>query len=197
MTDNELIVACIEFPANRLPVARVVERFSVLVHKVISWTLRRYGRFSNENAEDIYQDFFFALFDNGRRILRSYDPGRGQVTTFFAALARNRSINFCKRSRMVSAVDPDWLEDEKYSPHRALEYRENQETLNRAVKGLTSRDQLFYKLYFAEFMPIEEIAEIMGTARDTVYSQKAKIVSKLRSAVTTLLADPISGGVHQ
>jgi RNA polymerase sigma factor (sigma-70 family) len=197
MNDSELIVACIESPAGRERVALFVERFSLLVHKVIGWTLRRYGLFSNENVEDLFQDFFYALLEDGQRILHSYDPGRAQVTTFFAALARNRSINFCKRSRAVSAMDPDWIEDEKYSPHRGVEYREQHEVLTRAVEGLTHRDRLFYRLYFDELVPIEEIAVIMGTAKDTAYSQKAKIVNKLRSAVTALVADPVHGGVHR
>jgi RNA polymerase sigma factor (sigma-70 family) len=61
------------------------------------------------------------------------------------------------------------------------------EQIGSLLSSLSVKERLFFKFYFEDCMPPEEIAGILGVTIDTVYSKKTKIIEKLKH----LLPKPI------
>lgn len=63
---------------------------------------------SREAAEDVTQEVFIALAQNGFR----YDPSRGSLSTYLYGIARNLVLHYHKRNRARSEVEIDSLEND-------------------------------------------------------------------------------------
>ena len=55
--------------------------------------------------------------------------------------------------------------------------------IHAVMNSASSKEQLFYSLYFEELVPPEEIAIILNISIDTVYSKKSKIIEKIKNAL--------------
>jgi RNA polymerase sigma factor (sigma-70 family) len=184
LSDAELVTACLDRPEDRETVRLFVLRFSRIALQTVRWTFLRYGRADLGNAPDVVQDVFVGLFDNDRKILGSYDAGKAQFATWFITIARNKAVNFLKKRRDVSLDAQDDVADEVSETLDAhMEYREQKDFISRAVLTLTEKERLFYHLYFEELAPPDTCAAILGTGTDTVYSQKAKVIGKIRDYI--------------
>ena len=77
---------------------------------------------------------------------------------------------------------------EQPSPFEQSLNRERAAHVTRLMDSLSDKDKLFFKLYFADGLSPETVAERMGISIKTVYSKKHKITAKLEA----LLGDPQS-----
>lgn len=62
----------------------------------------------------------------------------------------------------------------------SLFHQEEERTLCEALAKLSSRERLMIELHFRQGLPAEEVAEILKISGGAVYTQKSRLLEKLR-----------------
>jgi len=144
--------------------------------------LFNYGRkFSADEGliEDVIQDIFVALWQQGDSRVRSLD---GYLfTSFRNNLLRKISLN---RQRGAELLNGDYHFELELAPDQQLisnERRdENARKIARAVAELTARQREFIFLRFYQQLSYEEISAVMDISVKAVYKLAARAIQLLR-----------------
>ena len=136
---------------------------------------------SPEVAEELVQDVFLALWRN-----REEAGTRGCIRTWLYAAIRNQSLNHLRHERIVTRLDARAKRgSEKASDmsgaertiamgapapdaHSAIEAREIDDTVMRAIAGLSERRRVAMTLRWKHDMPANEIARVLDTTPESV-----------------------------
>jgi RNA polymerase sigma-70 factor (ECF subfamily) len=163
------------------------------------WRTRRASdRNVQQEVEDMTQDVFRALFDDGGRALRAWDPGRGLSLPNFAGLLAERHTSAVLRSdrRNPWTEEPteepiidrtlDCYQGDAGSPERVVRSRELLEVLlDRLRVALSPLGLQMFQLLYVEERSVEEVAATTAMSADAVYAWR----SRLRKAVAVLAAE--------
>jgi len=180
-SELELIRACCFGAKDHAALTEFVARYSRLVYGAIHMVLGRGSqRFTNTHKEDVYQEAFKTLFENGREVLRRFDPAKACFSTYLVTIARRRTLKYLEKFGRADEILPDDLADDSESCEDRMDHDKKKEFLARLAEGLTVKEKMFFVLYFKEALPEVDVARILGVGIDTIYSKKAKIVEKLR-----------------
>ena len=167
-------------------------RYGRLVHRCITKVTCRFRRFaSDDDLREIYATFLAQLLANDMYKLRMFAPERGaNLTSWIGRLATNCAHDYVRSGRRRTLRERDsveqsdlersaapWVDDEVDSRRRL-----------RAVESLLAdfppKDREFVNLYFGEGLDPDEIAERMRISRNTVYSKRHKIQSRLEAILS-------------
>jgi RNA polymerase sigma-70 factor (ECF subfamily) len=161
-----------------------------LVLHVVRQTFGRYGfRGGPEDMEDVGQEVFIRLSKQDFALLKRFDPARAKLSTFLRVVASSTAIDWLRRRRPQAEDIEDHasaLVDERADA--AFDAIGRSETALQAVEeevgaaGLSDRQRVILRLMFDEDMDVEDIAEKLGIAAQTVRSAKHKALTKLRDA---------------
>ena len=177
--DATLVNLCIRERGNAAFPRELINRYGRLVMQTITWTFKRFSSDIREDIEDVFQEVFVSLFKDNAGALLRFDPVRASLGTYLCAVARNATINACKK-RKCDDEYIDSIGNDYFNPEALLEKKDVKERIEALLPSLSVKERLFFKLYFEECMPPEEIAGILGVTIDTVYSKKAKIIEKIK-----------------
>lgn len=176
-----------------------VERFIPLIRSCVCRLAR--GRVSDPDLEDMIGEVWLCLFENDRHRLRRFDASRDvRVSTWLAALARNRSIDYLRALQPV-ALEPgvaEELADQAPTPCEELERREHAELARRAIARLSEEERELLRALCVDEQETAAVARKLGIALPTVYSRRCKIAAKLARqirAATCLGRPPAACGV--
>jgi RNA polymerase sigma-70 factor (ECF subfamily) len=181
--DATLIGLCIAEKNNERFPRELIRRYGNTVMQTIAWTFRRFSHVVREDVEDVFQEVFTSLYNNECSAIKKFDPIRAQFGTYVSAIARHSAINACRRKRNCEDELTDTIEGNGLEIEKMLENRENMKQIHAVMNSASSKEQLFYSLYFEELVPPEEIAIILNISIDTVYSKKSKIIEKIKNAL--------------
>ena len=135
---------------------------------------------NRQDAEDIVQEVFVAAY----RHRAKFDARRGQLSTWLFTIARNRCINFLKRSRLPTVpVDARTLAQPQASQTDAR--RDFWEALDQALAALPLEQKTVFVLAEIEQLAYREIAEIEATSLGTVKSRLHRAKRALRACLET------------
>ena len=161
-----------------------------LVLHVVRQTFARYGVGGDaHDIEDVGQEVFIRLSKQDFALLKRFDPARAKLTTFLRVVASSTTIDWLRRRRPEGDDIDDHaaaLVDERASA--AFDGIGESQSALEAVEaeigeaGLSDRQRAILRLMFDEDMDVEDIAEKLGIAAQTVRSAKHKAMVKLRSA---------------
>jgi RNA polymerase sigma-70 factor (ECF subfamily) len=153
---------------------------------IYRYALRMSG--SPSVAEDVTQDVFMALMEDGGR----YDPGRGPLSSYMYGIARNKVLRRLERERgyvpLVVAADdgaddPAWTAGE--DPLADLARRERVDLVWQAVLALPPHYREVVVLCDLQELTYEEVAAVLGCALGTVRSRLHRardlLATRLRS----------------
>jgi len=182
--DATLADLCRATPVARRALTEMVRRYGPLMLQTITWTFRRYCRDRENEAADVFQQVFVSLFEDNCRRLTKYDPSISRLGTYLAAAARNAALNALGGARSCMEEFTDNIADESALPDTCAERTELMEKIGQQLSAFTSKERLFYHLYFEECMPPETVARVMGVSVESVHSKKAKIIDKLRQRLS-------------
>jgi RNA polymerase sigma-70 factor (ECF subfamily) len=90
------------------------------------------------------------------------------------------------QSRRIEWDDADWqeLQDSDQTPDRGLEEQEQLQLLRKAVRrDLTERQRIIINAAIVEEVPIDVLAEQLGTSRGAIYKSLHDARAKLRQAL--------------
>jgi RNA polymerase sigma-70 factor, ECF subfamily len=109
------------------------------------------------DAEDVTQDSFLQAW----QALPTLRAGRA-FSTWLYRIVTNRSLNAI-RSRRVTEVLRNEIEDETRRPNHVIEARRRLETLRRAITRLTPEQRAPFILRELEGLSYKEIADVLET----------------------------------
>jgi RNA polymerase sigma-70 factor (ECF subfamily) len=188
--DATLVSLCAAQRSDAAFPRELIDRYARLVMQTITWTFRRFSSDIREDVEDVFQEVFVSLFKDDCSALARFDPSRASLGTYLCTIARNATINAVKRKKRDSDEDVDAIGEDTLNPEALLEKKDARERIEALLPSLSANERLFFKLYFEDCMPPEEIAGVLNVSTDTVYSKKAKIQEKIRN----LFPHPIEKG---
>ncbi len=130
-------------------------------------------------CEDIAQEVFFAAYKK----LRTFDESQSKFSTWLFTIARNKSINYARRKKIISFVKlPDNVESNIDTD--TAERTELFEKLNGLLQKLSNAQKRAFTLAEFENLSYEDIAQIegirLGTVRSRIHRAKKKIAKALK-----------------
>ena len=164
---------------------------------------------SEQDAEDCTQEIFSYLLygKDGNPGLDKFDPGKNSLKYFVTMVARNKIIDFWRRTkhkgteRIIDYMDPDDMENiiilnrPLNSPDNEVEEKEIKEQIREAIKRLKIKCQKVIRLYYICGLRQKEIAEALDTSIGTIGAQIVRCVKYLKGIVERDFPDLIPGGV--
>ena len=144
----------------------------------------------SEDEREIYSNLVVQLLSNNKRKLRSFDPSRGsRLGTWLGLLATHAAYDYLRSLRRevprVPLAEADCASYDGESPYEEVESKERSLMVEKLMGSLSSKDQLFVKLYFNRGLSPEAVATAMKISVKTVYSKKHKIQSRLEGIVAS------------
>ena len=162
-------------------------RYSRLIYSCISRVISRFSSVTaGDDVREVYATLCVQLLSNNKRKLRSFEANRGtKFGSWLGMLAAHAAYDHLRAVRRAPALSPlveaESLSAEMPSPFEQSLNRERALRLTHLMDSLSHKDQMFFKLYFAEGLSPEEVAERMAISVKTVYSKKHKITAKLEA----------------
>ncbi len=151
----------------------IVERYERPIARMIRNIIN-----NRESCEDIAQDVFFTAY----RKLASFDPARGNFSTWLFTIARNKSINALRKKRPLSMSELPQNSD-RHNPSDELAEREFFDELDAGLEALPSAQKRAFVLAEFEELSYEDIAQIEGVRIGTIKSRINRAKKKLAKAL--------------
>ena len=172
----------------------LVELLSPVVHaRVARKLLRSQGQSKNRNLrqeiEDFVQEVFVALFADGGRPLRAWDPGRGMSLLNFVGLLAEHQVDSILRSGRRSPWTEDATKDESLerragvteSAHARVSSRDMlAKIVERLRAELTPAGVEMFQLLVLESLSVEEVCQRTGMTTDAVYAWRSRLGKQAR-----------------
>jgi RNA polymerase sigma factor (sigma-70 family) len=187
-------------------VRALVDRLSPVIMRRVEATLwRRTGRANaGQEAADMAQEVFVALFQADGRALRSWDPERGMsFDNFIGLLAQHQVISILRNKRtspwreeptITEEIEP--LADMVISPETIASSREDLRLLvDRLRETLSARGLEVFQRMIIDEEPLDEIAARTGMTRAALYQWKSRVLRTVRALAQEIAADKSKHGM--
>ena len=136
------------------------------------------------DAEDITQEVFLAAFDH----LASYNAKRASLLTWLFTIARNRCVNYLKRTRPV--INGEAIANTQLAASSDDSARnEFWSRLDEALDALPIEQKTAFVLAEIEGLPYADIAHIEHTTVGTVKSRIHRAKQRLRAVMAPTLGE--------
>jgi RNA polymerase sigma-70 factor (ECF subfamily) len=190
MTDEELVRKIID--GDHLAFKRLVDRYQ---HLVINTCYNLIG--DRQDAEDVAQEVFFQVYKSARKFRQE-----AKLSTWLYRIAVNRSLNFIrdnKRFRWLESLSSllegegkrasDVPTSDSDRPDIALEKKERDAAVQRAVDSLPAKQRAAFVLHKYEGLSYQEIAEILERSLSSVESLIHRAKSNLQTKLVRYLEE--------
>lgn len=134
-----------------------------------------------DTAEDIFQEVWGKIVKSRER----YRP-TAKFTTFLYRVAHNCFIDHIRRNQrhqQTADVEPDTQQHLGDSPETQVERHLARERLECALQDLPDEQRDVFLLHEEAGLSLDDIAQVMGTNRETTKSRLRYAVRKLRDAI--------------
>jgi RNA polymerase sigma-70 factor, ECF subfamily len=176
--DSDAALLCRMAADDAAALDALLERYWPAVFRFVE---RRTG--SREEAADVAQEVFCRLWER-----RSTWQADGSVRGLLLRLARNSAVSEHRRQqarvRATTGFAELYLERAAPLPAERAELRA---ALEAAVAALSPRRREVFLLRMLDDLSYDEIAEVMGTTRQTVANQLSQALGALRETLAGLL----------
>lgn len=136
-----------------------------------------------DSAQDLAQEAFIDLW-KGRS---GWDSG-SQPRSILLRMIRNRSLNMRRWRDVRTRLEPEVKQSEMRrrvpSPVQDFAARQTERRFRRALNALSSRRREVFTLARFQGLSYHEIAEVLGTSRQTVANQMSAALAELRGALS-------------
>lgn len=184
-------------------VRALVDRLSPVVSKRVAATLWRLGNRRNvpQDAADMVQDVFLALFQADGKALRAWDPTRGMSLDSFVGLLTQHQVVSILRSGRTSPWREEPRETEHFealgapaaSPETITSSREDlRSLLDRLRETLSPRGLELFQRIIIDEEPLETLAATTGLTRDAIYQWKSRLIRTVRTLASEIGVPAVS-----
>jgi RNA polymerase sigma-70 factor (ECF subfamily) len=155
------------------------------------------GRNIRQEVEDLTQEVFVALFAEGGRALRAWEPGRGLSLENFVGFVAERQVAAILRTTRRSpwTEDPTLMEDldrpaeDASAELRVLSQQMLNALLDRLREELSPLGLSLFEQLFVQQRSVAEVCEQMGMSRDAVYAWQSRLGKLSRRLGAELSSD--------
>ncbi len=177
--------------------SEAADLFVLRFSKFIWAILVRHMQISSDDAEEIYQEVFVRLWEDGYRRLRTWS-GRGNLASWLAPLVRHlASDHFRKTEPEVPDTDREGRQIEQVDPEPdpgvQILITETRAVLQKALMALPNADQELLRLRFFEARTYKKIAELLQITVSNVGVRLSRVLERLRSLVSSEYPDLFPG----
>lgn len=179
-TERSLIVGCCR--KDKAAWDAFVQQYSPLVYHTIKRTLTfHHTEPRSELVEDLHQEFFVSVLCDDCKKLRQFRGDHGcTLASWLRVVAARLTIDFLRKQGPPSVEVTDAVARDDPEPDAPLINAEQERLLNEILQTLPPRDRILIDLSYRQGLPPEEIAGILKTTVGAVYTQKSRILEKLR-----------------
>jgi len=178
--EKTLIAGCVK--GEKTAWDAFVQQYSNLVYHTIRKTLTLHHTESRDEViEDLYQEFFISVLQNNCRKLSQFRGDGGcSLASWLRVVVSRLTIDFLRKQAAPTVEVTEAFASDEADASDSLIDREKEMSLSQALDGLSPRDRLIIQLSFRQALPPEEIAAILKMSVGAVYTQKSRILDKLR-----------------
>jgi len=182
--EKSLITGCVN--GDKVAWDTFVQQYSNLVYHTIRKTLTLHHTESRDEViEDLYQELFVSILQNNCRKLSQFRGDGGcTLASWLRIVAARLTIDFLRKQRAPEVeVTETIVSDQPGAPDLMLD-REQADFLSRAIDSLSSRARMIIELCYHQALQPQEIASILKISVGALYTQKSRILNKLREALS-------------
>ena len=131
------------------------------------------SRVAPDGHEEIVQEVFLRLVKDDSRLLSTFDPGKRKMSTWLSRIAESTARNALRKPVIatISLEEAGETPSKPSLPPQALKIPEG---------ILSPREKETLDLLFVEGLTVQEAAERIGVAPQTVSCHKCRAIKKLR-----------------
>jgi RNA polymerase sigma factor (sigma-70 family) len=188
MTEQErtLIAGCVK--GEKAAWDALVQQYSKLVSHTIRKTLALHHTDRRDDVvEDLHQEFFIVILQNKCRKLNQFRGDGGcTLASFLRVVAARLTIDHLRKPPTPSVEVTDAFESDQPAAAETLIEQEEQKSLSQALETLSPRDRLMVQLSYHQALAPEEIAAILKISVGAFYTQKSRLLARLREILKQL-----------
>ncbi|HXV80034.1 MAG TPA: sigma-70 family RNA polymerase sigma factor [Candidatus Binatia bacterium] len=159
-----------------------IRQYSGLIYHTIKKTLSIHRSDTSKHLiDDLFQDIFLSLVKDDFAELRRFRGDNGcTLASWLRMIAARRTIDHLRKSKIPAGLLEEPLE---HDPAEALECAsddEQSQLLAKAVEDLPPQEKILIDLFFREGLSAKDVASILRLSIGSVYTQKSRILAKLR-----------------
>ena len=190
MTEPEktLIAGCVS--GDKAAWDAFVRQYGPLVYHAIYKTLAlHHASEHGAVAEDLFQEFFLSCLRDGCKKLRQFRGDRGcSVASWLRVIASRLTVDYLRQQRPADVTADDAIPSGQTDAVSSLIAREEEQSLANAIAALPARDQLIVELVYRQALSPEEVAALLKVFVGAVYTQKSRVLDKLREILGKTLS---------
>ena len=164
-----------------------VVQYSNLVYHTIKKTLiLHHAEPRADLVEDLYQEFFFSLLRHEYKKLRQFRGAHGcSLASWLRLLTARLTIDFLRKQAPTAGEVAGTMSRHSPDPAEPLINKQQERLLNQAIQILSPRDRILVDLCYRQGLVTEEIAAILKASVAAVYTQKSRVLDKIREILRT------------
>lgn len=183
--DRELVAAAVG--GQRAAVARLVARLTPVIQARVARCVLRYKPRSGQvrqDVDDLAQDVFLRLFEDGGKVLSSWDPARGLSLENFAGLVAERLAISSLRTGKRNPWREDEADEEALAALPSAEVGPAEQVASgdflgrlheRLRETLTPLGMQLFNLLYVEERTVEEVCAATQLSADAVYAWRSRL----------------------
>lgn len=177
-------------------VAVLVRRLMPVIRARVRRSLARQGRqVGPHDGDDLVQEIWLRLIDDGGRRLLAYDPSRGATLEGYTGLITEREISNLRQKAGAKRRGGDLvavpnqavrLASDGASPEEQVAAHDLAARLGEYLEGeLPARGRLVLRYAFVDGLPPGQVAKTLGVTVQVVYNWQHKIRAAARTFLRT------------
>jgi RNA polymerase sigma-70 factor (ECF subfamily) len=185
MTDDakQLLLRC--FEGDKASWDRFVQDYAGLIYHTIKKTLALHrGSTPADSAEDIFQDTFLSLIKDDFAQLRRFRGDNGcTLASWLRMIAARRTIDHLRKSNKPANPLEESVFDGLADESENEGSNEQLQLLASVLPEIQPRERIIIDLFFRQNLSAPDVASILHLPVGAVYTQKSRILAKLREAL--------------
>ena len=152
--------------------------FIKLAEPLVWGALFKYDQLSEEEREDLFQEIFLKLFNNGKKRIKMW-KGKSKFSTYLYMITMNTTLDYLKSAgynRTKNSENSDDLQIESQN----LEFSDMY-SLKQAINILKDSERVVIELYYYKQLKEKEIAVELNKSINTVSSLKYRALKKMKN----------------
>jgi len=183
--EKKLIAGCVK--GEKPAWDAFVRQYSNLIYHTIKKTFSlHYTEPRPDLVDDLFQEVFLSLVTDDFAQLRRFRGDRGcTLASWLRMIAARRTIDHLRKARLQRQTITD-AADCTDDVSDAVSERLWSESLARVLDTLAPRERIMIDVFFRQNLPAQDVASILHLSIGAVYTQKSRILDKLRKTLEQL-----------